>query len=430
MARPRKPYRTSWGEFINGLRQHGSAKRWIICETGETFTEPDERRAIAHFKRWQSKQAGHLATLTTPVKGKHARQQARQGLDDDADLVRHWDGSTSLVRDVPEAELWLWMRQQLLTRPEHAATMTGIPEVARLADLPQRGPSPKLVDVGTLYEKSDAGKDHKRAMAKWWRSFTDFTHGHEVKTLRALTPQLCAEYADSIKAGKDSPKYIKHRFNGIKTMLNFALKRGENPDDCRHAIDCCKVMEAPKHKGRRKPQPISREDFHKLLAASADNPKLKASILAMLNLCMYPGEALALNWEDLDLTKGTVVTERPKTDIVRIGVLWQRTIEALEAIKPSSAKGAIFLSNWGNRWHINSHNWNIRQLRSKAGVNDKVKTEHLRDGAYTAAIESGCDLTQAKLLGGHATGISDHYAQRRPTMVADACKAIEKAYFD
>jgi len=72
----------------------------------------------------------------------------------------------------------------------------------------------------------------------------------------------------------------------------------------------------------------------------------------------------------------------------------------------------------------------FRALREAAGFEPHVTTEHCRDGAYTAAVGAGVDLTQAKLLPGHPTGISDHDTLRRPMMVAGAVAAVERAYFD
>ena len=92
-------------------------------------------------------------------------------------------------------------------------------------------------------------------------------------------------------------------------------------------------------------------------------------------------------------------------------------------------KTPVFLSQQGTRWSGKSANVLFRGLRKKASVAECVKAEHCRDGAYTAAIEAGVELMQAKLLAGHSTGIPDHYAQRRPAMVADAVAAIERAYF-
>jgi len=159
--------------------------------------------------------------------------------------------------------------------------------------------------------------------------------------------------------------------------------------------------------------------------------RLSAWLLCMLNPCLYPGEVLSLDWGEVDLQKGTVVTSRPKTSVIRVGVLWPETIKALKAIRPAEPRpeAPIFLSKRGGRLSINMVSKEFRTLRRTSGVADHVKAEHYRDGAYTAAIEAGVDLTQAKLLAGHATGISDHYAKRRPTMVSEATKAIEKAYF-
>lgn len=50
---PRKPYRTSWGEHINGLRQRRDG-RWVIVETGKTYVEPDERMAVVRFRLRES----------------------------------------------------------------------------------------------------------------------------------------------------------------------------------------------------------------------------------------------------------------------------------------------------------------------------------------------------------------------------------------
>lgn len=53
----------------------------------------------------------------------------------------------------------------------------------------------------------------------------------------------------------------------------------------------------------------------------------------------------------------------------------------------------------------------------------------LRDSAYTIATELGHDLVEAKVLGGHRTGVSDHYLLRRPEFVRRACELIEREYF-
>ena len=42
-------------------------------------------------------------------------------------------------------------------------------------------------------------------------------------------------------------------------------------------------------------------------------------------------------------------------------------------------------------------------LRDNAGIDDDVEISDIRDGAYTAAVESGADITLAKPLRAHVT---------------------------
>jgi hypothetical protein len=54
MARPQKPYRTSWGEYVPGLLKLADG-RWRIVSTGERFSEEDEFTAGARFKQQNQK---------------------------------------------------------------------------------------------------------------------------------------------------------------------------------------------------------------------------------------------------------------------------------------------------------------------------------------------------------------------------------------
>lgn len=430
-GRPREPHKASWGEHINGLRRRGDG-RWVIVETGKTFVEPDERQAVARFRRWEAEQAHQsVVEISVPMTAFESSAGVDAAIEGGASLDGYLDGSYGIGMKVAEPMLWTWVREQLIERPEYVAEQTGIPEVARLAALPKPEPSPALTEVGKLYqEKAQVKRPQRRQMEMFWDDFRKWLARHNVETLRQLTPSRVAEYGDHVHASGNSPKYIKNRFTSIRGVINFARKRGLHAGDVRHALDCCAVLSAPRSTKKHDPQPIERADFVKLLQ-HAGNPRMEAFLLCMLNLCMYPGETLNLDWNEVNLTKKTVVTSRSKTSVIRIGVLWDRTIKAIQAIQPRHPQAGtpVFISKRGSRWSPNTANTLFRRLRKKAGVPEAVKAEHCRDGAYTTAIEAGLDLTQAKLLAGHATGISDAYAQRRPTMVADAAAAIEKAYF-
>ena len=431
-GRPRKPYRTSWGEHISGLRKRGDG-RWQIVDTGETFTEQDERLAVIRFRQWEANRENQKVLLSTEalveINFKH-QESGEYRISTKTLQAMGW---------VTESELWAWFREQVISRPEYVADQVGIPELARLADLPKQVPSPTLKSIGQLYQdKAEVQRKQRRQVQLFWNDFAKWMASHKVTTLRGISPALVAEYADATKARTKgtvvgqggSAKYLKNRFTTIRGVINFARKRGEHPTDVRHALDCCAVLQAPKRTGSKDPHPIDPEDFRKLLGKAKD-PRMQAFLLVMLNLCMYPSEALALDWGELDFDKFTVVTRRNKTSVIRIGVFWPCTIDALKAIRPKQPSGdtPVFLSKQGNRWSVKTVNVQYRKLRKSAGLDDSVKCEDCRDGAYTAAIESGADLQKAKLLAGHSTGISDHYAKRRPAMVSDTVCAIEAAYF-
>jgi integrase len=386
---------------------------------------------VARFKAMQAEQKQQTVRLKVTDKtpdnlaivsadGKHATIPRKVG-----------DISHLLYDDVDEAALWEWMREQLISRPEYVASMTGIEEVARLADLPKRKPSPKLKEVLDLYmEKSQTSDKQKQQVERFFKDFIKSVGNQGAKTLADLTPENCAAYADEILERKLSAKYIKSHFSGARTPINFARKRGVNPEDCRRALDCLAVCQAPKGKGKD-PEPISVEDFKALLDA-ADKDRDKALMLTMLNCAMYGSEALALNWGDIDFKTGHLSTTRSKTGNARVSVLWKRTLKALKTIKPDNATDdtPVFISVRKSR--LTHYAWNelFRAIRDKANVDSKVTAEHYRDGAQTAALLAGCELNHVKMLAGHdLPGVSDHYIRRLPAMVGDACKAIEKHYF-
>jgi integrase len=180
----------------------------------------------------------------------------------------------------------------------------------------------------------------------------------------------------------------------------------------------------PPKKSAMDPKPISREDFHNLLVAADD--QMKAMLMLGLNTCCYGGEVAALNWSDLDLDKGTLVTARNKTNVVRVATLWARTVAALARLDRQT--DALFLTEAGTQANYLSVYRLFKITRKAAGL-ETIQFSHIRDGAYTAAVEAGVDLNTCRLLAGHATGISDHYVRRGPRMVAAACEAIEQAYF-
>jgi integrase len=435
VGRPRKPYRDSDGNYINGLRRRKDG-RWVIVETQKTFTEPDERLAIMKFRQWEARQQQRRVRMDSMA---HGAYHLLPLPNNKSKLVIEY---LPTIAEVEEAEIWAWVREQLISRPEYAGEQTGIPELGRLSDLPPRQPSPTLKSLYKLYaDKADVDYKQVRQCQLFWTAFTKWLAKHDVTTVKQITTPLVADYGDYEKKrarelrDKDLPggslKYLRHRFNWIRRVFNFALKRGIHPTDIRHALDCCAVLSVPKMKRFVDPHPIERDDFHKLLE-HAPSPRMRAFLICMLNLCMYPKEVQSLNWGDIDFEKQTVITRRGKTSIIRAGILWDETVEALIALKPDRPvrrDEPIFLTREGTRWSTKTSNAQFRKLRTAAGVDDSVKCADFRDGAYTAAIQAGASLDETKLLAGHSIGIPDHYLARNPEMVRPAVNGIYQAYY-
>ena len=91
---------------------------------------------------------------------------------------------------------------------------------------------------------------------------------------------------------------------------------------------------------------------------------------------------------------------------------------------------SVFITQYGTPYTAQGLRTAFRFLRNKTDVDRGIELAHVRDGAYSAAIEGGASETIAKILAGHKiSGMSDSCIKRNPRMVADACKAIEEHYF-
>jgi integrase len=190
------------------------------------------------------------------------------------------------------------------------------------------------------------------------------------------------------------------------------------------------VLKAPKDTRVHKPTPVSRENFHAVLAAAdADYPDWRPRLLAMLNLCVHFDEALDVEWDDFDFDKGTFCTRRNKRGrVIRCAVLWPETITALKGIVRTGSP-YVFTSRTGTRFNAKGawKTWN--KLRTAAKC-PEVQMDDVRDGAYSAACNAvGVEEKFARLLAGHRShGLQDSYVQRNPTVVGPACEAVYAAF--
>jgi len=413
MGRRPKPHQCSWdNKLIPGLYHYPGTNRWRVVDTGQRFTEADEHRAVARFLAMTKPK-----TIVVPTRGTTVNRGGVYG-----------NGKMMIEKAETLADdFWPFLRELLIKEPAYVARMTGIPELAHLAHLQMPQDTIKLETLITTYETkgtaSDKGK--RRARIIWDR----MTHITGAKDLAELTTEKLLAFREEIERTVDGGGTKVNYFGRIKAIIAFGLKMGLDALQIRAALDRCKVLWTATKKPQVNPTPISREEFHKLLAAAEAGP-WRAWLMCGLNLCMHMDEVCKIKWTELDLEKGTYAAIRGKTAeqrIPRAATLWPETIAAIKAL-PRKGPVYVFTSKYGTKYNRNTRGNDFGELREAAGVPATVKWDDLRDGAFTAACQ-GATEQAARVLAGHkAPGLTDNYVLRNPQYAAPACDAVYRVY--
>jgi len=426
IGRPQKPHVAQDGTIVPGL-YHCPDGRWLVKSTGQKFTEAEERLAIAKFRAMQPQPP----EVTIPIETVTQDQLEIEGspaLAAAIDSTMEVDGRISFIQKIPEAKLWEWMREQLIVRPDVAARMTGIPQLASIASLPIPKPSISLADIIAAYTAKNPASD--KAKREAIAVLSRLGKHANAKTLNDLTIETLTAWRDEIERTVESGSTKEAYYSRVKTIIGFGLKLGMDTSQINAALDRCKVLWTATAKSQVDPRPISREHFHTLL--DAGNGSWRPWLLCGLNLCMHLDEVCELKWDELDLAKGTYASIRHKTAAKRIpraATLWPETVNALKGVTRRGASPYVFTSTHGTRYNRNTRGNDFAELRTAAKLSDDVTFDSLRDGAYTAACQAGVDDRLARLLAGHkAAGLQDNYVLRNPAIVKPACDAVYKAY--
>jgi len=430
-GRPAQYVKDRHGRPIIGFSRSSQGRYYATHSQPRLTFGSDFDQALAKFRAWQAEVEG-APQVPIPIELPPCVFGKVPLTDDRVELAwppgeppRVVKRQARVLIDPPR--LYDWARAEILANPVAFAERVGIPQIANLVNLPIPGDSPPLKDILRTYvDRADVTRHERQKSERFWTEFCRFVTG---KTLRDITPAQITEYRDwavkEFHSGR-SRTWIAHRFGKVKTILNFAATRGVAPDEIGRVMACCKVLKPPRRTAAD-PHPISPRDFEALLSVA--DAKWKAILLCMLNFAMYAKEAGELLKREVDLERRTLVTDRAKTGMVRVAVVWGRTVQAIRDAPQNAGHAYLFQNNAGTHYHPDHIRRGFARLRAAAGLADDVKVSDIRDGAYTAAIEGGADAHHAMLLAGHATGMKDAYVRRNPKMVADACAAIEAYYF-
>lgn len=403
-SRPRRyrkgGYATIGGKEITGLKRRPDGRFYSADTPTKTFGK-DPHLALHKFNQWREAQGEPIVIEFDPMNVTGAIERERQRI-----------------------------RTLILTDPRQAALELDIPH---LAYHPAEPAAPDFDLKGLLdyyhkecrYKGKPLSATNVKEGSSNWDEFVRFVG---VRYVADITEQVIESYGTNVLERYDrddySPTWVKHKFDKVKAVLRFAIKRNKDAAECERVLRICTAYLNPPPKKRNAPRPITREELHALLKVA--NKRQKGIILCGLNFCMHSGEVVGLL--KADIQGDELVTTRPKTDVVRVAVVWERTRKAIEALEPHGAEH-IFVGRTGKPLTNNIIGEAIRGLRKRAGLTPQVSFDSIRDGAYTAAVRADVGLDKARLLAGHSTGISDAYVQRHPQMVADCCRAIEAHYF-
>lgn len=438
--RGRKPkaYVATWGEVIPGLAKDADG-RWRIVATRQRFSEADEHIAVARFRQWERANTPERPAAWVPIaRSVDLFENAEEGDKITATnsllYVEHDDGELETGYHVDEAALWRYVRARLLADPVKAARLTGIPQLANLKSFDLPGEPVMVEDVRAAYRAHSTATD--RAKQQALAPFNDLVHFAGATTLDDLTEKNIAafrEWAVNHSAMKSSGT-IAGYFTRLRGVLRLAGRGELDAAQVERVIARCKAkLYPPANNTTDDPRPISRDDFHKLLAG-AERSKVaavwRAMLLMALNGALYMEDACALEWSMLDLERRTFVSRRRKTGrCLRVATLWPETVAALKAL-PRGSSPYVFVSPTGTRYSRNSKINEFGKLRERSGVDASVTWSHIRDGAYSiAATAPNVDEKFARLLAGHKShGLQDKYVLRNPAIVRPACDAVREHY--
>ena len=316
----------------------------------------------------------------------------------------------------------------MISQPGYVAKMVGIPELANLRHLPLPKPAITIDRLVEAYQRDNPSTERtKRRVIRKFRELVQFARA---KKLNDLTQESLRAWRSKVESDPTltSAGTRKQLYGQIKTIISFGLKVGLEQTQIRAALDRCSVLWTAEPLPPVQPQPISRDDFHKLLAAADDT--WRAWLLLALNLCMKAEDLCELRWAHFDLDAGTYASIRVKTKrdrIPRAGVLWPETLEVMQKLPRRSEY--VFTSPHGTRYSKNSRVNRFAKLRDDVGLPEEVKLNHIRDAAYTIASRATTDERWARVLAGHrAPGLQDNYVLRNPEATREACEAVRAAF--
>jgi len=406
-----------------------------------TFSDPrvyfgcDFANALFQFHRYQNQQTPeqpHIEIELPSAPGSTEPQIVTwsEVCGDPPVIAAAYAGESTLL---PEDLFLETVRKFILKDTINAARKLGIPELARMTDLPPlERPLPLDAVLQFYLEDRSPSKDEQKKMGTAWREFCQAT---KVKFIRDITSDMIHDYRDitlaEYRKNSWANSWLKARFPKVKTLLRYYYKHGRtNKAELRTVLEFCKCLCVPSCV-EESACPIEREHVHRLLDHCSK--KWQAIVLLALNCGYYAKDihdiklSMIKQQNDLDY----IVFPREKNKHMRVNVLWKDTREALDRYlsQRQSNSEHVFLSQFETAFDPHDVQRCFDRLRKKASLPDEVKFSHFRDGA-ASALFGRVDSDLLKVTIGHRIkGEKSKYISVKPKQVQICSDIIYEEYF-
>lgn len=227
---------------------------------------------------------------------------------------------------------------------------------------------------------------------EWWNQKL----GHRLVADVVRQPVLISNELQAM-----SGTWAPSTFNGYRSALSavFRYVREEL-----HWISHNPCSDIPRKRPRNddRAQPITAEQFRSCLAACEGVERrlhMRALLLVLGTTGCRRGEAMKATWEDYDLEAGVLRIRTPKNDEQRVVALHPEALKALDALPRRAARP---FANFGNPHKLWDPYPTWRQVRSAAGLSERVRLHDLRHSFGVWSIEAGVGLRELQAVFGHS----------------------------
>lgn len=265
------------------------------------------------------------------------------------------------------------------------------------------------IDSFLLYLATERGlsTNYQLSTRSSLERFSAWAASRGVASAGGVTPSLLSDFLISEKKRGLSAASIKLEAVALRIFFRFFTSRGGLPSDPAEKLPLPRLPQTL-------PQPLSKEEMAKIVAAPAGDTPLEIRDRALLELLYACGlriaEACSVRLENLD-EEGRVIRVTGKGNKTRMIPVGRAALEAftlyLTNARPKllsvRSGAAIFLSVRGHPltpariWQL------VRHYAKLAGIEESIHPHQLRHSFATHLLAGGADLRIIQEMLGHAS---------------------------